>query len=261
MRINLKKTSNLFHKDEAGVLHLNIYYGCDLVCPYCYWQTEADWINQITVYTDVVERLQEEIGNLPKNTKIGLGWKGNPYTSIEREYGLTRHCLEILLEAEMEVTLSASRCNDIILRDMDILLVHRDRVQVIIELSRLDLLQEFNETGDHISLRVANELHKNGISVCTTVSPVLPGISDVEKIAAALPGIPVHIAKLDIRPGTLWNEKTLAYIRENYPALLPQYEEIARTGTDPYFESLREKCGENSQLRAELPFFDEIPEI
>ena len=262
MKINKVKTKELFHKNQAGEWLLNIYYGCDSVCPYCYWQVDEEWANQITVYTDVVERLAAEIDNIPKHTKISLGWKGNPYTSIEREYELTRGCLKLLFEHEMDVTVSASRGNDIILRDLDLLTAPGVHVMVIMEMTRLDIVKEFNETGTHVAFEVANTLKQNGVNICATVSPVMPGITDVEKMAAALPGIPVHIAKLDIRPGTMWNEKTLAYVKENYPHLYQQYEEIARTGEDPYFESLKEKYeGGSGQIRTYLPFWDEIPEI
>ena len=51
-------------------------------------------------------------------------------------------------------------------------------------------------------------------------------------------------------------------MKENYPHLYQQYEEIARTGEDPYFESLKEKYeGGSGQIRTYLPFWDEIPEI
>lgn len=261
MKIKEEKIKELFHRNEAGETMLNIYYGCDLICPYCYWQTDEQWASQIVVYTDVVERLASEIGSLPKHTKIGLGWKGNPYTSIEKQYGLTRKCLQILLDAGMEVTLSASRGNDIILRDLDILLSHSDSVKVLIEMTRLDIVREFNETGTHTSFMVANELKKNGINIITTVSPVMPGITDVEKMAAALPGISVHIAKLDIRPNTLWGKKTLEFVQSEYPSLYEKYLEIARTGVDPYFESLKEKYKDgNGRIKPFLPFWDEIPE-
>jgi DNA repair photolyase len=259
--INEKKTEELIHKNEAGEWMLNIYYGCDLVCPYCYWQTDEKWANQITVYTDVAERLKEEIREIPRHTKIGLGWKGNPYTSIEKEYGLTRKCLQLLLDNDMSVTVSASRGNDIILRDLDLLTRPGADVRVLIEMTRLDIVKEFNESGTHVSFQVANELRRKGINIITTVSPVMPGITDVEKMAAALPGIPVHIAKLDIRPGTMWGIKTLEYVKENYPGLFPMYEEISRTGVDPYFEGLKEKYKDGlGQIRPYLPFWDEIPE-
>lgn len=261
MVINEAKTKDLFHINEAGEWLLNIYYGCDLVCPFCYWQTDKEWANQITVYTDVVDRLRQEIAGIPKHTKISLGWKGNPYTSIEREYELTRNCLEILVENEMDVTVSASRGNDIILRDLDILTSPNANILVIMEMTRLDIVKEFNETGSHLAFEVANILKQKGVRICTTVSPVMPGITDVEKMSAALPDIPVHIAKLDIRPGTMWNEKTIEYIRNNYPELLDQYQQIAKTGIDPYFEMLKEKYAGSHKICTYLPFWDEIPEI
>ena len=69
MIINEKKTVELFHRNEAGETMVNIYYGCDLVCPYCYWQVDDSWAGQITVYTDVAERLESEIHTLPQGTK------------------------------------------------------------------------------------------------------------------------------------------------------------------------------------------------
>lgn len=261
MIINEKKTVELFHRNEAGETMVNIYYGCDLVCPYCYWQVDDSWAGQITVYTDVAERLESEIHTLPQGTKVSLGWKGNPYSSIEKEYGLTRKCLEILIDNGMDITVSASRGNDIILRDMDLLTRKDAKIKVLIEMTRLDIVKTFNETGTHVSFEVANEIKKNGVEIVTTVSPVLPGITDVEKMAAALPNIPVHIAKLDIRPNTAWGDNTIAFIKDEYPNLLDKYLKIQRTGVDPYYESLAAKYKDGSgQIKPFLPFWDEIPE-
>lgn len=254
-------TKELFHTNPAGETFINIYYGCDLVCPFCYWQVDRDWAEKITVYTDVVERLAEVIDTIPKHTRFGLGYKGNAYTSIEREFELTRGVLKLLIDHEMDITLSASRGNDIILRDLDLLTRPDAHVKVIMEMTRLDIVKEFNETGNHLAFHVANILKSNGIEICTTVSPIMPGITDVERMAAALPNIPVHISNLDIRPGTMWHDKTMEYIRQEYPHLLPIYEEIARTGLDPYYESLKQKYDGSGQIKPFLPFWDEIPEI
>ena len=97
------KTKELFHTNPAGETFINIYYGCDLVCPFCYWQVDQDWAEKITVYTDVVERLAEVIDTIPKHTKLGLGYKGNAYTSIEREFELTRGQFITDLNGEKEI--------------------------------------------------------------------------------------------------------------------------------------------------------------
>ena len=198
MRIYETKTKELFHMNPAGETFINIYYGCDLVCPFCYWQVDQDWAEKITVYTDVAERLAEVIETIPQRSRFGLGYKGNAYTSIERDYGLTRRVLELLIDHRMEITLSASRGNDIILRDLDLLTRSDAYVKVIMEMTRLDIVKEFNQKGSHLAFDVANTLKSNGVDICTTISPVMPGITDVERMAAALPDIPVHISSLEV---------------------------------------------------------------
>lgn len=259
MVVNKVKTAELFHINSAGEVCLNLYYGCSEVCPFCYWQADSEWQGQITAYTDAADRLKEEIGGIPEHTEIILGYKGNPYCSLEKDLALTRECLKILLDKKMKVMVSSSCDNDIILRDLDILSEFGDDVRVVMEMTRLDVVKQFNETKTHLSFDVVNTLKHSGINICVTISPVLPGITDVERMAAALFGIPVYITALDIRPGTIWNEKTLEYIERNYTDLLPCYEQIARTGTDPYFESLKNKYDGSGQIRAGLPFWDEIP--
>lgn len=260
MGIQMVEHGELFHRNEAGELLLNIYCGCERVCPFCYWQKDAGWSDRVVVYRDVVERLRDRIGTLPEGTKVGVCWRGSPYPEIERELELTRNCLKLLVEHGMEVSMSASSDSGLILRDMDFFTAPGAKVQVIVEMTRPHILQVFNKTGTHPAFETANALKRGGVNICATVSPVMPGLTDVERMAAALPDIPVHIAKLDIRPGTIWGDRTMAYIRENAPELLPLYEEIARTGNDPYFERLQQAHSGPGQIRTYLPFWDEIPQ-
>lgn len=259
MIIRKAKTERLFHVNDGGERCLNIYYGCEVNCPFCYWQADERWLGQMTAFIDVAERLEEVIGDIPPHARIVLGYKGSSYSPLEKELELTRKCLKILLENEMKVMVSSS-CDDIILRDLDLLKAFGSDAKVIMEMTRLEVVEAFNRNGSHKAFELAGRLKENGINICTTISPVMPGITDVERMAQALQGIPVHISKLDIRPGTIWNRNTLKYIEENHKELLPIYEEIARTGEDPYFESLKSKYEGTQQIQAYLPFWDEIPE-
>lgn len=257
MVINKVKTEKLFRINGAGERRLNVYRGCSAGCPFCYWQSDETWLGQITAYVDVVDRLRDEIKNVPKHSKIKFGY----CALLDRELKLTRDCLKILVDNDMDIMLSIPNDDDIVLRDMDIITAPGANVKVLMELTRFDLAKEFNETGKHMAFDLANTVRRNGVNICTTISPVLPGITDVERMAAALlPDIPVHISMLDIRPGTIWGRKTLEYIAEHYKELLPVYEKIAETGVDPYYESLKEKYDGTGQIRAYLPFLDRVPE-
>jgi DNA repair photolyase len=252
MIIHEESSGEIFTLNEAGERHLKIYRGCEDACPFCYWQADPSWLNQLTVYTDVAEKLENAIDDISEHSVIRLG-----YGALEPQWGLARKCMEILLDHHMSLIVSAG---DSIVNDLDLLTRSDADVKVIMEFTKFPLIKEFNETGTNKLFLAANIVKSRGLDICITVSPVLPGITDVEKIAAALPGIPVHISLLDVRPGTMWNEKTLAYINEHYPELYPVYQQIAETGKDPYYESLYEKYKDgHGQIRTDLPFFDFRP--
>jgi DNA repair photolyase len=252
MIINELKSTDIFRINKAGERHLKIYRGCENVCPFCYWQADPDWLGHLTVYTDVAERLEKEIGSIPEGTEIRLG-----YGALEPQWGLTRKCLKILLDHHMSLIIGGGPGIE---KDLDLLTMPGAEVKVIMEFTRFESMKEFNETGTNAYFVAANTLKNHGIDVCITVSPVLPGVTDVEKIATALPGIPVHISLLDVRPGTMWNEKTLEYVKEHLPELYPQYVRIAETGHDPYYDFLYEKYKDDKgQIKVYLPFADHRP--
>ena len=253
MIVRVEKSDEIFRIDKAGERHLNIYKGCPIGCPFCYWQSDPSWNGYLYVYSDVRERLEAEIGSVPPSSLIRLS-----YGPLEKEWRLARSCISLLLEHGMRLVISSDYPE--ILDDIGMLSSHKEQVKVIIELSKFKAMDEFNRSGSNMYFDIANELRRNGIDVSATVSPVLPGITDVEKIARHLPSIPVHISLLDVRPGTLWGENTLSYVRDNYPELYQDYLAISESGRDPYYESLYEKYKDGKgQIRTDLPFYDTRP--
>lgn len=251
MNIIEKKTEHIFRENAVGDISVNIYKGCDQKCPFCYWPNIKD---EYVVFTDADEKLADAIKTVPRHTFVKIG-----YGVLDRLYGLTRKCLEILITHEMEIQISAG---DMILRDLDILVPYRNHIKVVMEMSRFQTMKEFNATGKSYAFMVANQVKEAGLHVCATISPILPGLTDVEKIAAAMPGIPIHISPLDIRPGTIWNELTLQYVKVYFPDLLTLYEEVARTGVDPYYEKLKQAYANDSgQIKPYLPFYDTKPDV
>ncbi len=249
-----EKSKDIFRINKAGERHLNIYKGCVDVCPFCYWQADPSWLGHLYVYTDVVERLEEEISTVPEKSVIRLS-----YGPLEGKWKLVRKCMEILLAHNMALVISSDY--DDILNDLDLIAAPEADVKVIMEFTKFKQVEQFNKTGNSHYFEVANELKKHDVDICVTVSPVLPGITDVERMAEALPGIPVHISLLDVRPDTIWGKKTLEYVEKNYPELFPMYTTISQTGYDPYFDSLYKKYEDGKgQIKTFLPFYDHRPE-
>lgn len=253
MLICEEKGKDLFRINKAGEWHLNIYKGCLFKCPFCYWQADPDWVDHLYVYTDVAERLAKEIEKIPSGSVIWVN-----YGPLEQEWHLTRKCIEILLKHNMSLMVSSDYKD--VLDDVDLFVQPGADVKIIMEFSKFDLMDEFNKTGTNEYFEIANSLKKNGVDVCVTVSPVLPGITDVETISQNLPSIPVHISLLDVRPGTLWGINTLDYVKTHYPSLYSQYQLISETGRDPYYESLVEKYKDDKGfIKTYLPFYDHRP--
>ena len=252
MTIVEEKGKELFRfKREAGEVHLNIYKGCEVVCPFCYWQADPMWLDHLYVNLDVAERLEKELEVIEPNQTIRLG-----YGPLEKKYHLARECISILIKKGYPLIISAGW--DDILDDLELL--KQGNVSVIMEFTKFKEMDEFNATGTNKYFETANTLKQNGIEVKITVSPILPGITDAEKIAKALPGIPVHISQLDVRPDTMWGAATLLYVKQHYPVLYPMYQEIQKTGTDPYYQSLYERYkDDHGQIKTYLPFLDHRP--
>jgi DNA repair photolyase len=79
-----------------------------------------------------------------------------------------------------------------------------------------------------------------GITVWAFITPILPGITDVNKMIGSLnEDIPVFLDQLRIEKGTIPMEKMLEYINNKYPNLKTTYEDIIFNNTNEYISELR----------------------
>lgn len=82
------------------------------------------------------------------------------------------------------------------------------------------------------------------------ITPVLPGITDVDKMIECLKDdIPVYLDKLRIEKDSVQMSRMMDYIKINYPQLLHQYEEIIINNKDTYIEELREKYKDSKRVK------------
>lgn len=171
---------------------INPYRGCEHGCIYCYARPGheylslscgADFETKIFAKPDAPELLRKAL-NKPS-------WKGEPivmsgvtdcYQPIESQLGITRQCLEVMLEYRQAVSLVTK--SRLILRDLDILgeLAKRRLVRVAVSVTSLD-----NELSQQMEPRAASprdrlwtirRLASAGVPVMAMVAPVIPGIND-----------------------------------------------------------------------------------
>ncbi len=144
------------------------------------------------------------------------------YQPAERQFRLTRRCLEVCLETRQPVSIVTK--NALVTRDVDILGPMADKrlVRVAISVTSLDQsltrMMEPRTSSPAARLRVISELTEAGIPCLVMVAPVIPGLNDSE-IPAILEAAREHGAvgasyvllrlPLTVRPVFLdWLERT-----------------------------------------------------
>lgn len=173
---------------------LNPYRGCEHGCIYCYARPSHEYLG-FSAGLDFETRIlvKENIHRLLEHTLGKSGWKpqtialsGNtdPYQPAERNFKLTRSCLEVLERFRNPVGIITK--NHLVTRDLDILqsLAARNLVRVMITITSLDadLIGEMEPRTSRPERRLEaiERLAAAGIPVGVMVAPVIPGLTDDE---------------------------------------------------------------------------------
>jgi DNA repair photolyase len=108
----------------------------------------------------------------------------DPYQPAEREYRITRGCLEVLLEARQPVGVITK--NALITRDLDILreMAALGTVKVAVSVTTLDAdlarTMEPRTSTPAARLRAITQLVEAGVPVRLMTAPIIPGLNDRE---------------------------------------------------------------------------------
>ena len=180
---------------NGGHYGMNIYLGCSHGCIYCdsrskcYHFTHS--FEDIEVKQNAPELLEAALKSKRKKCMIGTGAMSDPYMHCEEELGLTRRCLEIILQYGFGVTLLTK--SDRILRDIDLLEKINGETKCVVQMTLTtfddDLCKiiEPNVCNTKRRIQVLQEMQKRGIPTVVWLTPILPFINDtVENIQAIL---------------------------------------------------------------------------
>ena len=220
---------------------INPYVGCSHACKYCY----ASFMKRFTnhpepwgAFLDV--KYWPEIKNPEKyaGKELFISSVTDPYNPQEEKFRRTRALLEQL--AGSGVRLSIQTKSDLVLRDMDLIREFPD-ARVGFSINTLD--EDFRADMDSavsIERRLAamKELHDAGIRTSCFMSPMFPGITEVEAIIDRVKNQCnfIWLENLNLRGS--YRSVILQYIRETRPELYPLYEEIYIHGSRAYWEAL-----------------------
>ncbi len=173
---------------------INPYRGCEHGCIYCYarpdherlgYSSGLDFETKLVAKVDAPRLLRRELAH-PKWTGETIVFSGvtDCYQPIEREYRITRGCLEVIADCRQPLGIITK--NKLVLRDLDLLqeLARHKAVRVGLSVTTLDnrLASRMEPRASSPSERLETlaALHDAGIQTFAMIAPIIPGLNDRE---------------------------------------------------------------------------------
>lgn len=220
---------------------VNPYVGCTHGCKYCY----ASFMKRFTghgepwgAFLDVkhwptIKKPEKYAGK-----ELFIGSVTDPYLPQEEIYERTRALLRQLEGSGAKLSIATK--SDLILRDLDLIKTF-PQARVSWSINTLDEgFQKDMDNAVSIERRLAamEAFYQAGIRTTCFISPIFPGITDVEAIIrrAKENCNLIWLENLNLRGG--YQTVIMDYIQEKYPQLVPLYQEIYNRKDRSYWEML-----------------------
>ncbi len=190
MEVRVKQCKSAFSPSRLPGLDwaINPYRGCAHSCAYCYaqdvtrFEMSRPWGSIVEVKAGLVQCLKKELDRRPKRGTYGIGTVTDPYQPLEKEYELTRGCLQLLKRFGMNASILTK--SNLVLRDMDVLSSWED-VEVGMSIGCADekvaRLLEPGAVGPAQRFDALKKLADQGVHTYLMAAPIIPGISDSEQ--------------------------------------------------------------------------------
>lgn len=176
---------------NAGI---NPYRGCEHGCVYCYARPSHEFLGlslgldfetKIFVKEGAPGILRKELSrNSYKPETIAVSGNTDCYQPAEKRFGLTRACLEVLLEFRNPAAIITK--NRLVTRDLDLLreFARWNGILVAVTITTLDTdlrrHMEPRTSSPAMRIRTIEDLSAAGIPTIVMVAPVIPGLTEHE---------------------------------------------------------------------------------
>jgi DNA repair photolyase len=173
---------------------LNPYRGCEHGCAYCYARPTHEYLGldaglgfetRIMVKHDAPKLFRAFLARANWEPEpVVLSGVTDPYQPCEREFRITRRCLEVAAAANQPVSIVTK--SSLVLRDLDLLapMAAAGLVHANVSVTTLDpavaRAMEPRAAAPAARLRAIRGLAAAGVPVRALVAPVVPGLTDAE---------------------------------------------------------------------------------
>jgi DNA repair photolyase len=180
--------------DIAFDRSINAYRGCEHGCIYCFARpTHAfhdlspgiDFETRLFAKPDAAGLLRAELSKPAyRCAPIAMGTNTDPYQPIERDWRITRACVEVLADCDHPLMITTK--SDRVVRDIDLLgpMAAKGLTSVMMSVTTLDpriaMTLEPRAPSPRKRLAAIRALADAGIPVQVSVSPLIPAITDHE---------------------------------------------------------------------------------
>jgi DNA repair photolyase len=173
---------------------INAYRGCEHGCVYCFARpTHAyldlspglDFETRIVFKPNAPALLRRELAKPGyRVAPIAMGTNTDPYQPVERQLGITRAILEVLLEHEHPVTITTKGVIPDRDRELLVRLAEKNLVHVGVSITTLDVqlkrILEPRAAAPAARLALVRDLARLGVPVSVMTAPIIPFVNDDE---------------------------------------------------------------------------------
>jgi DNA repair photolyase len=225
---------------------VNPYRGCSHGCSYCYARPYHEYLGlsagldfetKVFVKYRAAELLRDFLAR-PAWRPETIAFSGitDCYQPAEREFRITRACLEVAAKCHQPVGVITK--NSLVTRDIDILqrLAEHNAIRVSLSITTLDAklarVMEPRTSSPDARLRALQELYAAGIPTNVMVAPVIPGLNDSEMpaiLAAARDAGAQWAGYVLLKLPTTVKEVFTDWLRHTYPDRADKVESLIRS--------------------------------
>lgn len=173
---------------------VNPYRGCSHGCAYCYARPTHEYLGLnagLDFETKILVKLRAP--DLLRDWLARSAWSPEPiafsgvtdcYQPAERQFRLTRRCLEVACAARQPISIVTK--NALVTRDLDVLaeMATRNTVCVMLSITTLDQaltrVLEPRTSAPAARLQALRELRAAGVPAGVLIAPIIPGLNDSE---------------------------------------------------------------------------------